>query len=219
MGKREELCLRMRNNDGQEKEEFCLHFIKSKKGYMRFLFCRLETTAVFIMCAIFSVVGIFTVNEGFMTRLINYLLAGIPGFFWLCFIYKGLWYWKYSRHVFVTDAGIWIMTCSSFWWRGAPDFMGKRRLLAPSWSLYTWSELKSVSLEKPKIEDTDRITPVFEAFDDMVKKSSKYKTVYLTRFDGTECVDFLKNADADALMEYAGTRKRSRKKKKAEQEE
>ncbi len=90
--------------------------------------------------------------------------------------------------------------------------MGKRRFIAPSWSLYSWSELKSISstrLEKQKKELYD----LFEAFDYMVLKSSKLASIYPTRWDGVERVDFLTKTEVEDIIEYGKMQKKIKKKK------
>lgn len=222
MGKREQLCLQMRNKDDKYDETYCRHYIKSKRGYMFFLFFKFQTVSIFIMWLIMSVVSwkLSLSREDEFFKLIPYALAAIFGFAWIFMIFKGLWYWKYDRHVFVTNEGIWIMTCSAFWWRGAPDFTGKRRFLAPSWSLYSWSELKKISANRTDApRSVSKIANFFKDFDNFIIRSTKLTTIYLTRWDGVEQVNFLKNADAEELLEYAKTQKRQRRKKKSKETE
>lgn len=222
MSKREQLCLQMRNKGDKYDETYCQHYIKNKSGYLRYLFFRFQSTSVFIMWLIMSVVSwrISLSPEDGLFKLIPYTLAAIFGFAWIFMIFKGLWYWKYDRHVFVTNEGIWIMSCSTFWWRGAPDFMGKRRFLAPSWSLYSWSELKKISANRADApRGVSKIANFFEDFDAFINKSSKLTTIYLTRWDGVEQVNFLKNEDANEILDYAKTQKRPRRKKKSKETE
>lgn len=214
MSKNEKLFLKMRNVNGEEAEETCVHYAKSLKGYIKYMLFKFEQVAVFISF-ILTIVGVYLVrNEELMSKIIAYTLSSCFGLTYFITIFVGIWFWKFSKHVFVTDEGIWIAHYSSFWWRGAPDFMGRRRFLAPSWSVYTWSELKSVSLKKEEIDKSARdITYYFEKFNDWIVKSSKYKTIYLTRFDGVQSIDFLLNDQADEIIRFAETKKKKRRKK------
>ena len=222
MGRREKLCLQMRNRNGQDKETYCRHYLKSKGVYLRSVFFGLKQTGMFLMCLIFTLVIIFTNDrdESILFKILPYIFAGISGFAYIFMILKGLWYWKYTRHVFVTDEGIWVMSCSALWWKGAPDFTGKRRFLAPSWSLYGWDELKSVSKKSEGgNRNISRIINFFEDYENFIVKSSKHTTIYLKRWDGVERVDFLKSGDAEEILSYVKTHKKSRKKKKEEMQE
>ena len=220
MTKKEKLCLQLRNKDGQNEETYCRHYIKTKSGYFRLVFFGYQPVFLFCMSLIFTLVRVFAIKpeDGFMVSLICIFLAAVPGFVYLCKIFVGLWYWKYSKNVFVTDEGIWVIGCSSFWWRGAPDFLGRRRLLAPYWSLYGWGELKRVAKTNDVVEDS-KIYRFFDAFDDFVGRSSKTCTLYMKRFDGVERIDFLKKEEADEILAYMKERKKNRRKKQKEDPE
>ena len=217
MSNREKLFLQMRNRKGQYNETYCEHYFKDRGGYMRFLFFKFQSVSIFISAVILTLFSVFfnIPEEEGIVWILPYIFVGIFWFCWLCIIFIGLWYWKYTRHVFATDEGVWVAGFSTFWWRGAPDFTGKRRFLAPYWSLYSWGELKNIGdVNKNGGGAVSKISNFFEKFDDFVKKSKKYKTVYMTRFDGVESVDFLKNDDAEELLIYARTARRRAKKGK-----
>ena len=216
MTKREKLCLQMRNKhgEGQENETYCRHYTKKFGGYLFHLLFGFQSLSVFIFSALSILMAIFwfTHDEDFMSRFIPSLISAVGIFFWLYFIIQGLWFWKYTKHMFVTDEGIWIMTFSTFWWRGAPDFMGKRKFWAPSWSLYGWSELKKVS-DSPKgnSKSASKIGNAFDAIDDFMIRLTGLKTIYLTRWDGTERIDFLTKENVEEILSYYNAQKRAKK--------
>ena len=216
MSGRERLFLKMRNKGGQGQadEIFCTHYVKRLRGYLTFLFLRLQSVGLFVMCAVMSVASVFIypTDDGIL-RALPIAFAAITGFFWLCMIFKGLWYWKYNKHVFVTDEGIWVTGCSTFWWRGARDFMGKRKLLAAYWSLYSWTELKSVGAAAERGKSASRISDFFDGFDNAVVKLTKLPSVFMKRWDGVERIDFLSSSDAQALIDCAKSQKRAKRKK------
>lgn len=216
----ERLFLQMRNKNGQYEETYCRHYLKSKGVYLRRVFFGYQPIGLFIMCVIMTLVSVFVIksDDELTAKLIPVILASVAGFFYICILFYWLWYWKYTKHVFVTDEGIWIATCSTFWWRGSPDYMGRRRLLAPSWSLYSWSELKSVT----KTDDTRSVSKTanfFTDFDNFVSKSKNHTALYMKRWDGVERIDALKNEDADEILAYMKTLKKSRKRKAKEDPE
>lgn len=227
MNKREKLCLQLRNRKGQENETYCKHYIKSKGVYLRSVFFGFYQSAIFIVAAILTAVLLLVElpDEDGIFNFVLILLLAVFAISYLFIIFKGLWYWKYTRHVFVTDEGIWFMSCSALWWKGAPDFTGKRRFLAPSWSLYSWSELKSVSKDViDKNRSSVRLANFFEDWDEFVIKSSKHSPIYLKRWDGVEIINCLKNDDVDEILAYSKERMRAiraakRKNKKAKDAE
>lgn len=161
-----------------------------------------------------TLVSVFVIDpdEELMVKLIAYLLAGISGFFYICIIFKGLLYWTFTKRVFATSEGLWIAACSTFWRRGAPDFTGKRRLLAPSWSLYSWSELKGIAASPKEIDrGISKIGNFFKNFDYFVTKSQYHTKLFLKRWDGVELVDCLKTEYAEEIISYYKQSKRKRK--------
>ncbi len=216
MTKREKLCLQMRNRKGQENEIFCRHYQKKFGGYLFHLLFGFHNFSTFIVGLLFTLMAIFLggAKEDTTTKVILWLTAALVNLLWLYFVIKDLWYWKYTKHVFVTDEGIWIMTCSVFWWSGAPDFMDKRRFWAPSWSLYDWRELKKVSSCNDADDSLSRLNDVFAAIDDFVIRLTKLNTVYLNRWDGIARIDFLSKNDAEEIIDYYKSQKRSRRKAK-----
>ena len=222
MGRKERLCLEKRNSHGNYEETESFHYVKSKGVYLRRVFFSHKAVFLFFVCAVMAVALFFIKDDpnDKLVRLIPFILAVVFGFSWLFLIFYGLWYWKYTKHVFVTNNGIWVMTCSVFWW--SKDFTGKKRFLSPSWSLYGWNEIAVL----PETEYADggrgisRIYDFFEDFDKFVTRSANHSAIYLKRFDGVEEVEFLKNNDVKEILEYAKAHKKSRSKKtKAESAE
>lgn len=222
MTKKEKLCLEMRNKTSKENEIFCEHYNKKFGGYLFHLIFGFESMGTLIVGLGLTLMGVFLFDSStdLVARILFFVGAGFTDLLFFYFIIKGLWYWKFTKHIFVTNEGIWVMTCSSFWWRGAPDFMGKRRFWAPSWSLYTWSELKNVTDDKKAIpKDTSKISNAFDSIDNFVKGIFGLKTVYMTRFDGTERIDFLTKLDCEEILNHYKTNKKSKRKKKKQKSE
>lgn len=213
MTKREKLCLDCRNKQGQQNETFCKHFQKKYGAYILDLFFGIKRVFLFFAGVFFTLMAIYLKPEsgGLLLSVCKWFAAGLVDFLYIYYIIKGLWYWKYTKHIFVTNEGIWIMALSTFWRYG--DFTGKHKFWAPKWSLYSWSELKNVSSEKQKIRD----------FQDFVEYSVinllNTKTIYLTRWDGVECVNFLTKADTEKIVDCYKTYKKSKRKKKLENNE
>ncbi len=139
--------------------------------------------------------------------------------FVLAYIVKiaiSLWFWKYAKHVVITNEGVWIMYYSSFWW--SEDFTGKKRFLSPTWSLYGWSEIKITDSDTARPKSSVKISREFENFDYAVIKSCKLTSLFLTRFDGVQEIDFLERADADEILAYAHECKKRKKRKKKDAE-
>lgn len=216
---KEKLFLKMRNNrgEGQKNETYCKHYKKCFGAYLFHALFSFQSLSVIIVGLGFSIFA-FILNYDDDEKLFKYIAIGTVAFICLFWVYQlvfKLWYWKFTKHVFVTNEGIWISSCSTFWWSAAPDFMGKVKFWAPSWSLYSWSELKKVSCDK---KDSQRgpvkLANAFENIDLFLKGLTRKQTIYLTRWDGVEEIDFLSKVDAQNILNYANTHKKARKRSK-----
>ncbi len=212
MTKREKLCLEKRNIDGQENETFCKHYVKKFGGYLFHLFFGFQNFMLFLSGVVMTFFCYIFFNGRqhveIMSKCIGYGLIIIFYFFWIYFIVRGLWYWKYTKHIFVTNEGIWVMSFSINGWN--PNFMGERVFWSASWSLYTWTELKKVS-------DSNEGNPkrdAFEKIDDFVIRLTGLKTIYLTRWDGIGRIDFLSKKDAQDILDCTKEQKKPKRKKK-----
>lgn len=220
MTKKEKLFLKMRNKrgEGQKDETYCMHYKKKFGGYLFNTFFSFQSLSLFIVglvITLFVVLGFSVEEDGYLIKVVAMLIGGFADFFWVYFIVFKLWYWKYSKHIFVTDEGIWIAVCSTFWWKGAPDFRGKVKFWAPSWSLYSWSELKKVSdNKKDRPRSPVKLANFFEDIDTFFKDITGLKTIYLTRWDGVEEVNFVSKADAEEILNYYKSQKRARRRSK-----
>lgn len=212
-----EPCLKFRKQMSADEETECKYYLKKFRGYIRSTFINVQTVGLFLTSFMISVVLVLMYllkrDEAFL-----YLIGGIFGFAMFvicCIIIIKLWFWKYTKYVVVTNEGIWLMWHGAFWRK--TDFAGKRRFLSPIWSLYGWSEIKITDDENARPKSSDKISTLFENFDFAVIKSTRLVTLFLTRFDGVQQVDFLDASDANQILAYAQEKKRKkRKKKKAE---
>lgn len=143
-------------------------------------------------------------------------LFAIILFFWIYEIIKGLWFWKYAKHAVITNEGVWIMFYSTFWW--SEDFTGKKRFLSPAWSLYGWNEIKITDDDKVRPKTPVKLARFFDDFDYAVIKSSRLKSLFMTRFDGMEEIDFLDETDANEIFAYAQEQRKRKKRKKKDME-
>ena len=218
--RKEELCLQMRNQTTREQETYCKHYTKKFRGYVRRLFLNYKSVGLIIMM-IFIASMILAIryvwkDDGSFGFYIAVGLLAITLFFWTYEIIKGLWFWKYAKHVVVTNEGVWIMFYSTFWW--SKDFTGKKRFLSPSWSMYGWNEIKITDDDKARSKTPDKIEKFFDGFDYAVIKSSKLKSLFMTRFDGMEEIDFLEETDANEILAYAKEQRRVKRRKKKDLE-
>ena len=63
-----------------------------------------------------------------------------------------------------------------------------------------------------------KISREFEAFDYAVIKSCKLTSLFLTRFDGVQEIDFLEQDDANEILAYAKEQHKRKKRKKKDME-
>ena len=197
--------LKVRNRRKEEGEEIVFgEFVKSKKGYFTDLFFgvgSLKYLPAFVLVELFLLFDFFAISKGkgFHDEFFIVMLFFF-GLFALCLVGRiimGFWAWKFFKHVIVTNEGIWIMYYSTFWWSEAYD--GKKHLFSPRWSLYSWGEIKKLTV-----------------YSDRISRAYKLKGIKITRWDGVEKVPFLPASDVESIMQYAATLIKPRKKKKKE---
>lgn len=219
MNSKEELCLRLRNRTTRDEETYCKLYTKKFSGYIRHIFINYQTVGLVIMTAFMALLLWFTKaweDEDKLGFYIGATLLGLSVFFWLGKIIIGLWFWKYSKNVVVTNEGIWVMWFSTFWW--SKDFTGKKRFLSPSWSLYGWEEIKITADDKVRPRSPVKLANFFDDFDYAVIKSSHLTSLFLTRWDGMQQIDFLNDIDAQEILSYAKEQHRRKKRKKKDME-
>lgn len=210
MRNKEELRLQMRNKTTRNEETYCKRYTKKFRGYLLGELINYQTVGLFFGIGALLALCLLTPND--VHEFGTYIKWTLFGIFVLAYIIKiiiSLWFWQYAKHVVITDEGVWIMYYSTFWW--SEDFIGKKRVLSPRWSLYGWNEIKITDDEKARPKTPVKIARFFDDFDYAVIKSSRLKSLFITRFDGTEEIDFLEETDADEILAYA---KEQRKRKK-----
>ena len=215
-------CLRLRNKTTREEETYCKYYLKNFRGYLKHVFINLQTIGLFIMTLIF--VAVITLllpqlmegDDDVMPWAISYALLSISAFFFVYGIAQKLWFWKYAKYVVVTNEGIWIMWYSTFWW--SEDFRGKKRFWSPSWSLYTWNEIKITADASARPRSPVKLGNVKDDFDYAVIKSSQLTSLFLTRWDGVQQIDFLEESDANEILSYAKQQQKRKKRKKKDME-
>lgn len=215
----EELCLQLRNRTTRDEETYCKHYTKKFRGYIRHLLINYQSVRLVIMMILAALFAWATKTLGDEDKLGFYVGAaffGLSAFFWLGKIIIGLWFWKYAKHVVVTNEGIWIMWYSTFWW--SADFTGKKRFLSPSWSMYGWGEIKITNDSKARPKSPVKLAKAFDDFDYAAIKSSHLTSLFLTRFDGVQQIDFLTEMDANEILAYAKERQKRKKRKKKDME-
>ncbi|MCM1290224.1 MAG: hypothetical protein NC132_06100 [Corallococcus sp.] len=219
MNGKEPLCLQLRNQTTRNEETYCKCYQKKFRGYIRSLFINYQMVGVFLMMLFDALLVYFTKaweDEDKLGFYIGATIFGICIVWWIYSAIKSLWFWKYSKHVVITNEGIWIMCYSVFWW--SKDYTGKKRFLSPSWSLYGWSEIKITSDDKIRPRSPVKLANFFDDFDYAVIKSSHLTSLFMTRWDGMQQIDFLDKADADDILAYAKERHKRKKRKKKDME-
>jgi len=216
---KQEKCLQLRNQTTRQDETYCKCYTKKFSGYFRHILINYKSVGLVILMLIISLLIVFTDNaqeEKNLSSYIEYIILGTTVFFWIYEIIKGLWFWKYAKHVVVTNEGIWIMWCSIFWRK--KDFAGKKRLLSPRWSMYGWNEIKITDNDKVRPRSPVKLANFFDDFDYAVIKSSRLTSLFMTRWDGMEEIDFLDEADANEILAYAREQRKRKKPKKKDTE-
>lgn len=219
MNGKEPLCLQLRNQTTRDEETYCKVYRKKFRGYIRHIFLNYQTVGLVVLMVL---IGLLIVsgnkvrqNESALSY-IGFGLLGVAVFFYIYKIAKGLWFWKYAKYIVITNEGIWIMVCGALWKR--KDFAGKKRFLSPHWSLYSWNSTKITTDEKARPRSPVKLANIFDDFDYAIIKSAHLKSLFLTRWDGMEEIDFLEETDADEIVEYAREQRRiKRNKKKADE--
>ena len=217
-----EPCLRLRNKTTRAEETYCKYYLKKFRGYVKHVFVNFQTIGLFVMTLI--LVATITLllpklmenDDDIMPWIISYVLLGISVFFLIYGPAKKLWFWKYAKYVVVTNEGIWIMFYSTFWW--SEDFTGKKRFLSPSWSLYTWNEIKITTNDSARPRSPVKLGNLEDDFDYKVVKSAQLTSLFVTRWDGVQQIDFLEESDANEILAYAKEQQKRKKRKKKDME-
>ncbi len=167
------------------------HYIKNKKGYFInaffgvhfFKFLLLSFVSLFL----FFITYLFKKNQNFdRSYFYNFSLVfmTIAITYWIIGIIENLWFWKYSKHVVITEQGIYVMLHNSFWWGKRYD--GKKHFWNAHWSMYAWQELNGV----------------FE-FKSRISKLSKLMDFEMDRWDGKLEVHYLKPEEVENIVKYS----------------
>ncbi len=118
-----EPCLKMRNKTTRGRN--VLQALSQKfRGYLRAEFINHQTVGLFFGIGALLALCLLTPNDIYeFGTYIKWTLFGIFVFAYIVKITISLWFWKYAKHVVITNEGVWIMYYSSFWW--SEDFTGK----------------------------------------------------------------------------------------------
>ena len=216
-----EPCLRLRNQTTRAEETYCKIYLKKFRGYIRHVFINFQSIAMFVMMLISAVVvallpRLLENDEDKFPMVIAYAFLGISVFFYIYLMAQKLWFWKYAKYVVVTNEGIWIMWYSTFWW--SADFRGKKRFWSPSWSLYTWNEIKITTDASARPRSPVKLGNYENDFDYAVIKSTQLTSLFLTRWDGVQQIHFLTESDANEILAYAKEQQKRKKRKKKDME-
>ncbi len=214
MSDKEPLCLQLRNQTTRNEETYCKVYRKKFRGYIRHVFLNYQTIGLVVLMILISFLIAFDSKRQSDDALscIGFVLLGVAVFFYVCKIAKALWFWKYAKYVVITNEGVWIMVCGALWKR--KDFAGKKRFLSPYWTLYGWNSIKITTDEKARPRSPVKLASFFDDFDYAIIKSSRLKTLFLARWDGMEEIDFLEEADAEEIIEYAREQRPNKRPKK-----
>ena len=215
-------CLRMRNQTTRADETYCKYYLKKFRGYVRHVFINFQAIGLFFMTLISVLVitlllpHLMENDDDIMPWIIAYAFLGISVFFYIYLTAQKMWFWKYAKYVVVTNEGIWIMFYSTFWWSG--DFMNKKRFWSPSWSLYSWNEIKISSDDSARPRSPVKFGNLKDDFDYKVVKSAQLTSLFVTRWDGVQQIDFLEESDANEILAYAKEQHKRKKRKKKDME-
>ena len=215
-------CLRLRNRTTREEETYCKYYLKKFRGYAKHVFLNLQAIGLFFMM-LFSVAVITLLlpklmqnDDDIMPWIIAYIFLGASVFFYIYLTAQKLWFWKYAKYVVVTNEGIWIMWYSTFWW--SKDFRGKKRFWSPSWSLYEWKEIKITADDSARPRSHVKYANIKNDFDHAIVKSTQLTSLFLTRWDGVQQIDFLTESDANEILSYAKEQQKRKRRKKKDME-
>ena len=211
----------MRNQTTRAEETYCKYYLKKFRGYARHVFLNFQTIGMFVMTLISAVAvallpRLLENDDDKMPLYIAYAFLGISLFFLIYIPTQKLWFWKYTKYVVVTNEGIWMMWYSTFWW--SKDFTGKKRFWSPSWSLYTWNEIKITSDDKVRPRSPVKLGNFDDDFDYAVVKSNHLTSLFVTRWDGVQQIHFLEESDAQEILAYAKEQQKRKKRKKKDME-
>lgn len=215
-------CLRLRNKTTRAEETYCKYYLKKFRGYLKSVFINVQFIGVLLMtlglvAAITLLLPRLMENDSdLMPWIISYVLLGVSVFFLIYIPAQKLWFWKYTKYVVVTNEGIWIMCFSTFWW--SQDFTGKKRFWSPSWSLYTWNEIKITTDDSVRPRSPVKLAKVTDDLDYSIVKSSQLTSLFLTRWDGVQQIHFLDESDANEILAYAKEQQKRKKRKKKDME-
>ena len=179
-----EPCLRLRNQTSRAEETYCKYYLKNFRGYLKSVFINVQTIGLFLFTLTFIAVitlllpHLMENDDDKMPLYIAYAFLGISLFFLIYIPTQKLWFWKYTKYVVVTNEGIWMMWYSTFWW--SKDFTGKKRFWSPSWSLYTWNEIKITSDDKVRPRSPVKLGNFDDDFDYAVVKSNHLTSLFVT---------------------------------------
>ena len=215
-------CLRLRNKTTRAEETYCKYYLKKFRGYLKSVFVNFQFIGLIVMM-LASVATLKLVlpnlmegDDDKMPWIIVYAFLGISVFFLIYIPAQKLWFWKYAKYVVVTNEGIWIMCLSTFWW--GQDFTGKKHFWNPSWSLYTWNEIKITADDSARPRSPVKYSNFVNDFDYSVTKSSQLTSLFLTRWDGVQQIDYLDESDANEILAYAKEQQKRKKRKKKDME-
>ena len=171
----------------EDGEEVLRHYIKSKRGYFLNAFFG-KNFWKFMLFTLFGTIMLLLeklviCSDDRVYLFFVYLFTGFGIFAWLVDLSIKLWFWKYSKHVIVSDKGIWIMIFRTGW---CSAFDGKKHFFSPSWSLYSWSELSNIYPEQSRIS-----------------KICKLGDFTMDRWDGEEPVHYLEPDEVDEIEAFA----------------
>ena len=214
-------CLRLRNKTTRAEETYCKYYLKKFRGYVKHVFINFQTIGLLIMLlisvgALLLLPRLMEGDDDRMPYYITYAFLGISAFFLVYETAKKLWFWKYAKYVVVTNEGIWLMWYSTFWW--SEDFTGKKRFLSPSWSLYTWNEIKITSNDSARPRSPVKLGNYDDDFDYKVIKSTQLTSLFITRWDGVQQINFLEESDANEILAYAKEQQKRKRRKKKDME-
>ena len=214
-------CLRLRNKTTRAEETYCKYYQKKFRGYLRHVFVNFQTIGLLVMLlfVVGMIVSLPRMLEGDDDKVpyyIAYAFLVITLFFLIYEPAQKLWFWKYAKYVVVTNEGIWIMWYSTFWW--SEDFRGKKRFWSPSWSLYTWNEIKITTSDSARPRSHKKHLNFSADFDYAVIKSSHLTSLFLTRWDGVQQIHFLEESDANEILAYAKEQQKRKRRKKKDME-
>ena len=215
-------CLRLRNQTTRAEETYCKYYLKNFRGYLKSVFINVQTIGLLLFTAIFVAVitlllpDLMENDDDIMPWIISYVFLGVSVFFLVYLTAQKLWFWKYAKYVVVTNEGIWIMWFSTFWW--SEDFTGRKHFWSPSWSLYTWNEIKITTDEKARPRSPVKLGNLGEDINYAIIKSSQLTSLFVTRWDGVQQIHFLEESDANEILSYAKEQQKRKKRKKKDME-